>query len=421
MERTAGGRIEKVRNGSTWTSTLPAGRDFNKTGKNSGDWFITEKGCKLRDLLTRYADGEPLAALARECGFASSQAITRNVRESQLSGTYYAKFNSPEIGIDNLLIAVPGVPEVISPELEKRVRDRMAHNKQWNKRSKKKYLLAGFLRCAHCGRSLKGQTTKSGSYYRHDSYYVDGRIHCPYSGIRGDLLESQVLDYCYRFFLDEPAYRKAIKCALPSGDDRKALEADLGQVRRQLAGVSKKISNLGDAFAKGADVSLFLDKQNELKAEKQALASRRDELSQTLANMPDPEYIELEAMFIRQSLEMEHMHKDWRKTPYDDVRRFLHFLFSDNPRKAGFGICLGWIDGAWEITFKGCVAFYHDVIDGRPISHRFQLEVALANAELMENVQRSFREIAGKHKDKAGCSTNLLGKQREKWSVVSVS
>ena len=72
--------------------------------------------------------------------------------------------------------------------------------------------------------------------------------------------------------------------------------------------------------------------------------------------------------------------KDWRALPYDVVRRYLHFLFSDNPEKNGYGIFVGLKDGQWHITFKGCFEFYHDVENGRLISHELQTMADVLNA-----------------------------------------
>ncbi|MHC4509159.1 MAG: hypothetical protein ACYTAO_09400, partial [Planctomycetota bacterium] len=39
--------------------------------------------------------------------------------------------------------------------------------------------------------------------------------------------------------------------------------------------------------------------------------------------------------------------------PYVDLRRYLHFLFSDNPRTSGCGIFVSIEDGKLTIDFKG--------------------------------------------------------------------
>ena len=139
-----GGRIKKAKEGLLWCAHPPAGRGFTNTGEHTGDWFITDEGHKLQALLKRYADGEPLKALAKEYGFLCEAVILRNIRQSQLSGIYEAVFNAPEIGIENLSIPVPQVPPIISAELERRVRERLTHNRRCNKQHYRKYILSGF-------------------------------------------------------------------------------------------------------------------------------------------------------------------------------------------------------------------------------------------------------------------------------------
>jgi len=407
MERMIGGRIECAeRYGVPWTPNLPWGRGFKHTGKQSGEWNITDKGRQFAELVQRYADGESLTALAPQYGFKWPQYVCRIIRECQLSGTYIAKFHSPDIGIINLKIPVPQIPELITPELEARVRERMAHNQTWNKQTKRKYLLTGFVYCSHCGRSLTGQTDKcTYPYYRH-SNDTSHKRNCLYRGIRGDMLESHVLDNLYQFYLDKPTFYEAVKASMPSDEDRKALEQDLQRINRQLGKSDKEISNLINAIAAGADVSLLLDKQTELKAEKQALEIRRDELNETLAKMPDAEDTIHKAMRLRLYLMEQVRDADWHTLSYDTVRRYLHFLFSDNPRKNGYGIFVGKKDGQWHITFKGCFEFYHDVENGRLISHELQTMADVLNTrtknifrEDVEQAKRQYDEDTRRHEE----------------------
>jgi site-specific DNA recombinase len=407
MERAIGGRIENAKDGLPWTSktSWPAGRSFNK---ENGQWYITEEGKKLHKLLQRYANGEPLKDLAKEYGFLCSATINRNIHKSQLSGIYHAKFNAPAIGICNRQIPVPAIPQIITPELEKRVKTRLSYNRQWNKQGKRKYLLTGFVKCSQCGRALIAQKVGNHIYYNHYKNYTHSSKGCSYNSIRADMLEPAVLNYLYEFFLDEPSYTEAIKRALPSDDDRKMLNKDIKAVERQLANIDKEISNLVNAVAKGADLDLFLDKQKELKNEKRLLENRRDELTQTLATMPDPEAIANEAMSLRLALIKKYKDRDWRSLPYEEVRRFLHFLFGDNPiprgqgKDTGYGISVVRKNDEWHITFKGLVEFYHDVIDGRPLSHAFLAVSDMASASLINDVKERIKEADEALKQRCG-------------------
>ena len=70
----------------------------------------------------------------------------------------------------------------------------------------------------------------------------------------------------------------------------------------------------------------------------------------------------------------------------------MHFLFSNNPHKNGYGIFAGKTNGKWHITFSGCAEFYHDVVDGRPVSHAFQKEAEVLNAELRRMYEKAVKK-----------------------------
>jgi DNA invertase Pin-like site-specific DNA recombinase len=404
MERTIGGRIEKAKNGLPWTGKPPVGRAFRETGKHSGEWYITEEGEKLAALLQRYADGEPLKNLASEYGFNCSASIIRNVHQSQLSGIYHAVFNAPEIGIQNHQIPIPAIPQIITPQLEARVKARLSHNQRCNKQGKRRYRLTGFVKCGQCGRALIAQKAGNRIYYRHYKNYAVSGQDCSYRGIRADVFEPAVLDYLYSFFLDEPAYTEAVKRAMPSKDDREMLAKDIRAVEKQLVDNNKGITNFAKAIKDGADIDLLRDEQTKLINEKRLLESRQDELTQTLAAMPSPEYIAKEAMLLRIALVEQHKNKDWHSLSYEEVRHFLHFLFGDNPMPrgqgqiTGYGISVVLNNNKWHITFKGLVQFYHDIVNGRPVSHAFQKEAETLFASIKRGYKKCVEEAEKAYK-----------------------
>ena len=109
----------------------------------------------------------------------------------------------------------------------------------------------------------------------------------------------------------------------------------------------------------------ILDIQEQLKAKKQALEDRAIELQQTLDTMPDPEIIKAQAEMIRTQILVDCLTTEWQKQSYADLRRFLHFLFNDNPRKNNYGILLGKKNNPWVIDFEGCFDFNHILTDGQ--------------------------------------------------------
>src|SRR5262249_22581090 len=88
------------------------------------------------------------------------------------------------------------------------------------------------------------------------------------------------------------------------------------------------------------------------KAERDAVRSRLVVLRDELASMPDPDAIHHEAEVLRVMLAQEHTGKDWRNESFDDLRRFLHFLFGDNPKREGLGIFVRKHEGKWTAEVR---------------------------------------------------------------------
>lgn len=360
MERMTGGRIRRAQEGKPW-GTRPYGREYDKT---TGTWYVTEKGHQIVTMLERYADGELMADLHKECGFSCSRVAMRIVRGAQLSGTFIAKFNAPDIDIINLEIPVPAVPEVITPELAERVKQRCEHNRTNNKEKLRKYKLTGYIRCATCGAALSSATVKGKQYYRHHAGTGDAGKKCQFGAIPAELIEEQSLGYLYSFYSDEPAFDKAVQQAMPTTEDREAIERLVKRAKGQLSKVERSINNLIKAIEEGGDPSMFINRQNELRAERETLTEKVESLENTLATMPSVELVERQVEVIKSMLMREHTAKDWKTQNFDDIRQFLRFLFGDNPRRNGYGISVSREDDKWRVEFKGRVEFAHQLTDG---------------------------------------------------------
>ena len=120
LELALRGRIAQAQQGLPWTRDPPWGRAFDRARQ---EWYVTPVGHKLRELLERYVAGERLNDLVSEYGFRSSREVW-TLFATRLSGVYVATFNSPELGIVDLRVPVPAIPEVISAELEAQVKER---------------------------------------------------------------------------------------------------------------------------------------------------------------------------------------------------------------------------------------------------------------------------------------------------------
>ena len=388
MERTQGGRIARAREGKPWSGSPPVGRAWDKERQA---WYVDDKGHRLAEMLQRYLDGEGTAALGREYGFRADK-VSGWVHHGQLSGDYKAHFHCPDLGI-KLDVPVPGMPEVVSNSLLKKVKARLYHNQRNSRTDIKSYLLSGFIRCELCGLALSGQTSTRTKYYRHVG------CECKFTSVRADQVEPTVLDFLYGSFLDKPTFEEALKRALPSDEDRKVLEKDHSRTEKKLVKNKVETGRLVDAIAKGVDANLLISKQEELKAEREALVKRLQELSEEIAAQPDVEHARAVASDIRTLLYLEHGEKDWRKLSYEEIKRFLLFLFGEKTRKSTQGIFVSKDEnGSVLITFRGHVDFHHILANGRPMSDTFILDSNRINAKIQKDFEREVARIGVKYK-----------------------
>jgi len=398
MERTINARIHNAKKGLQWSPKPPFGREFIKTDKHSGYWQRTENGKKIETILKSYVnDDKSFRELAREHGILSAQRITRLVREAQLAANpYKVIFNSPDIGIENLDVSIPAVPPVISQKLEKRVLSKMALNKKTKRSKKRNYLLSGMIKCAHCGMYLKGQSQRGRSYYTHNNFYAEKKP-CPYNGVRLEILETHVMDYLTNFFFDESTFEQAINNALPSNEDREAIQKDIESNKKTLNKANSKISNLCNAIAEGEKLTSLLEALKSAEAEKEVLLKRELELQETLATMPDPDTTKAQAEVIRMKIMMSKITENWQNRNYKELRNFLHFLFSDNPRQNNYGILLGKKDKIWHIDFEGCFDFNVSITTDNTTNDDIHNALKQINAETRDMFEKAVQNADDKY------------------------
>jgi site-specific DNA recombinase len=388
LDRTVNGRIKKARNGEPWSGHLPFGRGYDKHTKK---WFITERGHRYRQLLERYVAGEGLHKLVTTDfpEFRSSQFVNCIFRRSKVAGPYIKTFQAKELNVRET-VSIPGIPEIISLEFAKKVQDRMTHRRVCNKEDFQTYLLTGFVRCGHCGRLLSGSLVKGIKYHRHHSRPSGSRL-CVFYGIREDELVPPVLDLLFRIITDGAALNAALEKALPDAKVRPALEQDRDELKAKIATTDLQIRRLVDAIAKGADPAYLIGKQRELRQKQEQEYERLSEVEERLAEIPEAAAVKAEADAIHLHLLHLMRNRDWRKLSYDEIRRYLIFVFGENPAKAGNGIEVRRIGKKWNISFKGRFTFGHDIVNGQVIRHTVRIEADRHNKE----VKRMLEKVKG--------------------------
>jgi site-specific DNA recombinase len=364
LQRTMSGRMAKARQGLPWCGKPPAGRAFDA---ERGMWYLTEYGRQIAAALRRYADGTPTKTLAEELGRPHFKSLLpRWVSEGTLEAPYRVHFQSADIGLDEW-VEVPGMPPVADADLMEKVRDRLAHNRRCTRTDARLYRLGGYIWCGECRKALNGQTTTKNPrrplmYYRHYS------PECSFNSVRGEALEDAVLDFLFGMFVDPDAFREAVRAALPSDEDREAKEAEKTKADKTLRHVDKQIANLVDAIAGGADVGILLEKQDQLKAEKARAEKTLRQAEDELSRFPTLAESEEQAALVRLQLASEHLDRDWRDLPPEEIQRFLAFLFGADPARAGTGIFVTKdADGTAHAEFRGRIKVPARVavVDGR--------------------------------------------------------
>jgi hypothetical protein len=184
--------------------------------------------------------------------------------------------------------------------------------------------------------------------------------------MRQQELAEPVLDYLYSFFVDEPSFNDAVRRALPSKNEREVLEKEAEAHKATVLRIENEIANLVNAVRKGADAGLLIATQDKLKNEYEASVAHLKEVEAQLQATPDRKFLQQQITATRLQLLRQVKDKDWRKLSNEHIRRFLIFLFGENPGRSGNGITVKREKEHWQISFKGKVDFYHNLLDGEP-------------------------------------------------------
>lgn len=384
LERTAAGRTKQARDGLPWSANPPVGRAYDKKVKR---WIVSEQGKVIAEIIRRYVKGESLTDLCREFKVPRRAKVSQWVWHGQLSGTYIAKFAKTEV-CPEIEIPVPSIPEVIPQSLLEKAQKKLRHNRTHNRVDVQKYLLSGFIRCEHCKRALTGQSRHGHIYYRHNR-----AGECPFRSLSGDEIEPAVLDFLFENFLDEPAFESAINRLLPPPDRREELVSQRTKAEKLLAKNEREVRRLVDAIARGADISLLLSKQDELKQSKLALEERLQKLDEEIGSLVDAKLGKAAAAVARIHLIESLKSRDWRNMPYEDVQRFLYALFGETTVGGDTGIFVRRnAKGRIVATFRGRVEFHHAIAESRAVANLLEAAAKAESENLREVFKRALRD-----------------------------
>jgi len=219
IERTRRGRLEAARKGKFVGAHVPLG--YRRTGKAAVD--IDPRGARIvRSIFSMAAQGlstRAISSVLLRRGIPSPRGFRlwhwATVDRILHNTAYIGKWQYNLSGIaaadgsvrrrlrrkpEEEWISVP-VPQLVSPELFRRVQMQLERNTKWSpRRQKATYLLKGLLRCDSCGLAMVGSSSRPNRRERVYQYYrcnrskgiTPGRERCPACPVRVDLLDEVV-------------------------------------------------------------------------------------------------------------------------------------------------------------------------------------------------------------------------------------
>ena len=249
--------------------------------------IVPEKAAIVREIFTRYDNGEALHTIANSLNKQRLRTQKdKEFRVSSLGKILRSRKYTGEYRYDTTVIP-DGMPRIIEQDLFDRVQKRLDQNKRAPGRAKaeEEYLLTTKAFCGECGSMLVGDcgTSKTGSVYYY--YKCAGRKRhngCKLKPIKKGWLEQFVVETTVsRVFREEEMNRIADALVkLQSQEDPviPVLEAELRECE-------KKLQNLMNAILAGIHTASTKDMLEQLEAQKEDL-----KLSITQARLRRPVY-----------------------------------------------------------------------------------------------------------------------------------
>lgn len=221
------------------------------------------------------------------------------------------------------------VPRILSPQKIQAFKDRLAHNRTNNRTDSRDYLLKGFLRCVHCGKTLIGQSQHGGRY----EYYVHQGMKSEtckeFRSVPLKKVEQDVFEIIFDDIGDVVNFEHAIKDSLPDEEHVKKLKSTLKNDQKQLKKTQLALGRLVDAVAEGLiDNDDIREKASTLKNRKQRLEDDIIEIQTRLDDLPDIQEIKKQAHQIRKDFLEKYQSEDHlMEMTFKEKRQLLHFLF----------------------------------------------------------------------------------------------
>jgi len=308
-ERTSRGRKAKAKQGM-----IPGGGfshifgyDYiNKIGQQSGRRVINENEAEIvrkiyhwlvDDHMTTFAIVFKLRELqipTKKSGSHWRRSTVYNILTNPAyTGRTYAftTANHKQFSRDKAdWIELPGVtPRIISDELFEAAQERLKLNKANAMRNTKRaYLLKGRVRCAQCGHTYTGRSSrnlKDGKHGLDIRYICSGKQRmmvpvnrCHNRSWQAGKLESMVWTEIERVLDNPELIIKEIEKQRQDANELGVLETELQQVKRQLKALDREQRELLDNALRGFPESLIISENKRINSKRASLEAQKAEL-----------------------------------------------------------------------------------------------------------------------------------------------
>jgi site-specific DNA recombinase len=336
-QRMTAGRIHKARRGIPTNGTLPFGRTFDKEKEVWGIELTKKKAIEW--IADEYLKGGSLRELARQVkpryDFDITYAYLTTVLKKHCGEHWEINFEEASEPITF------EIPRLLSERTIRAVKDRLAYNRTNNRTDDTRaYLLTGFIRCLHCGRTLQGQVQHSKyMYYTHaGGKFMDCK---PFTTLPLKEVEQTVFEMIFEDIGDIVSFEKNISRTLPDTDYIHRLDAEIERLQKDVKQISSKLEKLIDLAIEGA-----LDKDT-IRAREQTYIKAKEKAAEELAekihqrdSLPDVAHVKAQAERIRKQLLKKYKSIDrLHEMTFTEKRELLHFLFDGkDPNGKHYGI-----------------------------------------------------------------------------------
>lgn len=166
------------------------------------------------------------------------------------------------------------IPPIIDIEIWERVRNRMKDRKRNPASGKREYLLTGLLKCAKCGGSFGGHTSKNTKGYEYEFYCCATKYRtkeCDCKNIAVNDLDPFIIYLLRDRILNESSIEEIADIIV---FDAERSMINVQRIKSELAQIETEEQRIIDAVCKGAPWDLFAEKSKTLITKKAALSAK---------------------------------------------------------------------------------------------------------------------------------------------------